>query len=227
MKILTYNIRRGLGADGRKSLRRIAEVIRESGADIACLQEVEQRVRSDQPKRLGELLTMHAEFQAALRLKVYNFGNLILSRYPVIESARHCLTSAREQRGVLEVRLSTDLGPLSVLCTHWGLNADERMAQARETALLLNTCASPKVLCGDLNEADDCVAVHTLIDATGLVDITVQAGPVELTFPSDNPRARIDYILASPNLVASDVRVISSLASDHRPVVATVGRAEA
>ncbi len=224
MRILTYNIRRGLGADGRKSLRRIAEVIHESGADIACLQEVEQRVRSDQPRRLGELLEMRAEFLAALRLKFYNFGNLVLTRYPVISSTRHFLTSEREQRGVLEVHLETHLGPLSVFCTHWGLNADERVVQAHETAALLNACDPPKILCGDLNETDDCAAVRTLINDAGLVDLAPQTGPVELTFPSDQPRFRIDYIVASLDIVVSEAGVICSLASDHRPVVVTVGR---
>lgn len=213
--------------DGRKSLRRVAEVIRESGADIACLQEVEQRVRSDQPRRLSQMLEMNAEFQAALCLKLYSFGNLILSRYPVMEAARHYLTSVREQRGVLEVRLDTDFGPLTVFCTHWGLNADERVAQARETAALVNACSSPRILCGDLNEGFDGAAVRTLIAEAGLVDLAVQTESTGLTFPSDHPRARIDYLLATPMPQSVEVMVIDSQASDHRPVVATLGWAEA
>jgi len=41
VRILTYNIHSGIGNNGSYSLDRIAAVIRRSGADIACLQEVE------------------------------------------------------------------------------------------------------------------------------------------------------------------------------------------
>ena len=39
--VLTYNIHSGVGGDGVYDLERIAGVVRRSGADIACLQEVQ------------------------------------------------------------------------------------------------------------------------------------------------------------------------------------------
>ena len=214
--------------DGRRSIARIADVIRASGADIACLQEVEQRVTvtgyRDQPRRLARLLGMHTEFQAAMTLPLYKFGNLILTRYPVLRVTRHALTSAGEPRGLLEAQLQSEVGTLSVFCTHWGLNAQERLIQAAETADIVNASAPPRVICGDLNETPDCAAVQSLILKTGLRDLALAAVAPEPTFPSDAPRVRIDYILAGPEVEASDMRVIDSLASDHRPVAVVLTR---
>ena len=58
MKLVTYNIRFGLGIDQRTDLGRIAETVRD--ADIVALQEVERFWKrsgmTDQPESLGNLL---------------------------------------------------------------------------------------------------------------------------------------------------------------------------
>ena len=41
--VLTYNIHSGVGGDGVYDLERIAGVVRRSGADVVCLQEVQSR----------------------------------------------------------------------------------------------------------------------------------------------------------------------------------------
>ena len=229
MIVLSYNICSGRGMDGRRSVERIADVIRSSGAEIACLQEVEQRFgwrgSRDQPKRLAELLGMQAEFHRTLSLKVYDFGNLVLSSYPIASSTRHVLTSTGEQRGLLEVQIDTEQGPLSVFCTHWGLNSEERLVQAHETAAIVNASAFPRIICGDLNDTPDSAAVQSLISQAGLCDLAAVAGSAEPTFPSDNPSARIDYILASPEIAVQRAFVIESLASDHRAAGVEVDQA--
>ena len=57
-----------------------------------------------------------------------------------------------------------------------------------------------------------------LRDATGLLDADEARN--RLTFPSDKPEARIDLILHSPELNPQGVEVLTTLASDHLPVVA-------
>lgn len=229
MIVLTYNIHGGRGTDGRRSVGRIADVIRSSGADIACLQEVEQRLgwrgSRDQPNRLARLLGMQAEYHRTLSLKVYDFGDLILSRCPIASSTRHALTSTGEQRGLLEVEVDTEQGPLSVFCTHWGLNSEERLVQAHETAAIVNASAFPRIICGDLNDTPDSPAVQFLVSQAGLCDLAAVAGSADPTFPSDNPSARIDYILASPEIAVQRAFVIESLASDHRAAGVEVERA--
>jgi endonuclease/exonuclease/phosphatase family metal-dependent hydrolase len=87
LRVMSYNIRWGLGTDGRYSLERVAEVIREAGADLVGLQEIERgsprsRFR-DQPALLGRMLEMEVAFGANLRLGGWRFGNALLSRFPL------------------------------------------------------------------------------------------------------------------------------------------------
>mmetsp|Transcript_14198 Transcript_14198/g.16624 ORF Transcript_14198/g.16624 Transcript_14198/m.16624 type:complete len:336 (+) Transcript_14198:196-1203(+) len=70
MNIVTYNIHSGIGLDNNYDVQRIADVIRKSGADVACLQEIEvnkverkarkwSAVHSDnQPEKIAELCDM-------------------------------------------------------------------------------------------------------------------------------------------------------------------------
>jgi endonuclease/exonuclease/phosphatase family metal-dependent hydrolase len=231
MLIMTYNIRGGRGIDGKQSLPRIADVIRASGADVACLQEVEQRMpRSlfvDQPKWLGERLGMAFVFQRNLSFMPGGFGNLILTRYPVMETKSHGLTSAGEQRGLVAVTLAAPDGPLSVFCTHWGLSTEERMIQSTETAAVVKTLPRPRIFCGDLNDIDDTIPITNLLATANLHDLATDTEPHKLTFPADNPTARIDYIFGSSDVIGVRSEVVETPASDHRPVVVEVQFLEA
>ncbi|MDC1142870.1 endonuclease/exonuclease/phosphatase family protein, partial [Planctomycetota bacterium] len=88
MRLLTYNIHKGIGGrDRRYRLRRIIDVIADAHADIVCLQEVDCGVRrskyQDQPEVLGhELGFSHVAFQLNHAIKGGGYGNCILSRFP-------------------------------------------------------------------------------------------------------------------------------------------------
>jgi endonuclease/exonuclease/phosphatase family metal-dependent hydrolase len=201
-------------------------VIRASGAEVACLQEVERRLPqsrfADQPKQLGEQLGMTSVFQRNLRIGPGAFGNLILSSYPVIEAKSFSLTSGREQRGLLMARIDALDGPISIFCTHWGLSADERVQQAIEAAEIIKNTPQPVIFCGDLNETSEKSAVTTLLSSSGLHDLSLEAGQTPPTYPSDVSTARIDYILGSSELHGITSEVIESPASDHLLVVVDV-----
>lgn len=226
MKILTYNIRGALGIDNKRSLARVADVVKASGADIVCMQEVGRRWPgsgyADQPKRIGGRLGMQFVYQPNILIGPAGFGNLILSRFSIITAKSHRLTSVREPRGLLEARLEAPDGLLTVFCTHWGLSTDERVIQANETASRLMYTSSPKLLCGDLNETESGVAVSSLLATTDLRDLAQESGITELTYPSDTPQARIDYIFGSSDVTVINAEVIDSPASDHRPVLVEV-----
>ena len=109
MKIVSYNIRFGLGIDQRYDLERIATEV--DGADIIGLQEVERFWRRsgmvDQPQVLGGLLKKYYwaycpafdvdasttnEDDSVLNRR-RQFGPMLLSRWP-IRSARTLATPA-------------------------------------------------------------------------------------------------------------------------------------
>ena len=99
MKIVTYNIRYGLGLDSQYNLKRIADSVQ--GADVIALQEVEKNWRRsgmvDQPKEIGKLLPEYywsycPSFDVdASKVDEYGqvinrrrqFGTMLLSRWPI------------------------------------------------------------------------------------------------------------------------------------------------
>lgn len=224
-RVMTYNIRGALGIDNKRSIARIADVIRESGADIVCLQEVHQRLPwsklVDQPRWLGERLRMQFAFQRNMSLGIGGFGNAVLTKFPIIGTGVYSLTSHREQRGLLEIRVRTPEGPVTVFCTHLGLDATERATQGKEIYEVVKNVTTPMVLCGDFNEQPDGQAVRALSGPGRLIDCVAAAGSPLPTFRTDQLTDRIDYIFASGPLQVQWAGIMESEASDHLPVVAT------
>lgn len=220
LRVLTYNIRGGLGMDGRRDTERIAQVVAAQGPDVICFQEVHQRLPwsgfVDQPGRLRQALGMSFEFQANLRVGFGGYGLGIATPHRIQAVRRHLLTSMGEQRGALEVQIQSPIGPVTVFCTHWGLSRDERVKQAAEMTEWVQAAPVPVVVCGDLNDRPGVDYIQDMRSQTGLMD----AGEAEdvPTFPSDVPQARIDVIFHSPGLRSPRVTVGGSQASDHLPI---------
>ncbi len=83
---------------------------------------------------------------------------------------------------------------------------------------------TPALLVGDLNARPGWRQVEEVL-AAGWVDSWVEAGSGPgFTANAANPRHRIDWILHTTDLVATDAVVIDSQASDHFTVAATIGR---
>ena len=55
-----------------------------------------------------------------------------------------------------------------------------------------------------------------LIDTAGFIDSE------KLTFPSDNPTIKIDYIFVSKDLKVKGAIVPDLVSSDHRPIIADI-----
>ena len=89
MRLLSYNIHKGIGGrDRRYRLERVIEVIEQENPDLVCLQEVDHNVRRsrfhDQPRLLADYFHAVAHLhQTNVRLKSGGYGNLILSRWPL------------------------------------------------------------------------------------------------------------------------------------------------
>ena len=222
MRVLTYNIRGGLGMDGVRDTARIAQVVIDSAPEIVCFQEVHQCLPwsgwTNQPALLARHLGMHFVFQKTINTLVGGYGLGIATSGEIISVLRHRLPGTGERRGALELTCQTKGQTLTVFCTHWGLKDAERIEQARFLAKRVGEASTPVIVCGDFNEGSEGLAVAELLRLTGLRDAG-DAGNAP-TYPADNPRARIDYILHSPSLAVVTLNVLETEASDHRPVLA-------
>ena len=136
--ILTWNIQNGKGIDDKISLNRIAEsILNICDPDIICLQEVSinsQLVDGSRPDQVKELSNIFSDYLPSYG-PAYNikgkdsndreqYGNLILSRLPVLSSFNHMLpqtvdSSFRQMpRQLSEITVQTALYPLRVMTTH-------------------------------------------------------------------------------------------------------------
>jgi endonuclease/exonuclease/phosphatase family metal-dependent hydrolase len=232
VRVATYNIHTCVGVDRRYDPGRIATVLREIDADIACLQEVAARRGSDrhhdQWAYLGEVTGRRVITGIGLRERLGRFGNAILTRFPVLTARAIDLSVAGyERRGAIDADLLIGDRVLRVIATHFGLHAVERRLQANRLMAVLGEplaanrrLADAVLLMGDLNEW------RGRSGAIRLLDRRLGPSAAARTFPSWLPVLALDRIYAGGPAVLRDVYVYRSplarLASDHLPLVGSL-----
>jgi len=226
-RVMTYNIKRGEGNDGKTDLERSAQVIANEKPDFVGLQEIDENARRsgnvDQADALGKRLGMNAAFGWFMPFQGGRYGMAVLSRYPIRESRSFKLPAGNEPRIALAVEVELPSGEsLMLVNVHfdWVNDDSYRFAQARSLQTFLDQLTMPFILMGDFNDTPDSRTVKLL--AAGRLEAK-KPEQDRLTYSATNPRVEIDYLFASPasRWKVNDVRVIDEpLASDHRPVAA-------
>lgn len=187
VSIVSWNVQNGKGCDGVIDLARTARVIRAMGeADVICLQEIARHEpvygNSDQVAELRGLFPGYEAFFGVALHRGGNrqYGNLLLSRLPILQAFNHLLPHPAEggikhmQRQAIEAVVQTAAGPLRVMTTHLEYySAAHRAAQIARMRQIQDEVAGseaqpPKpgsspydavprpaslVLCGDFNLA--------------------------------------------------------------------------
>jgi len=236
LRVVAFNIQIGIGMDKQTNLERTAAAIKALNPDLVALQEVDRKARRsqgvDQALELARMTGMHVVFgKASVREGIDqdggDYGNAILSRYPIKRSQNRPLPNTRgyELRGVLEVEVDVPVAsgkrvPVRFFSAHFD-NASEpdRIAAAK----LLNELAManpniPTIFGADLNALPESEPVRILKERWSF------AGSLdEPSYPASDPKRRIDYIMFRPEgawkLVEANV-ASEPMASDHRPVFA-------
>ena len=231
LRLATYNIKHGLGMDGRIDLARTSRVLAGLGADIIALQEVDRKAtRSgdvDQTAWLAERLGMHGAFGSFMDFQGGEYGLAILSKYPIELETVWRLPDGNEPRVALAVRTHPPgWEPLTVVGVHFDWVEDDgfRHDQAMATIERIRSLETPWIVLGDFNDTPG----SRTMNAFQLIGTCARDDDdPSMTFPSDDPGIEIDFIIAGPDStwVVDDSEVIpETLASDHRPVRATLRR---
>jgi len=229
MKIMTYNILHCMNYVSRKiDFEGIARVIRESGAEIVCLNEVRGKGVSpeyeDQTSILSSLTGLkYSCFAKAIDVKDGGpYGNALLSAYPIISAKTVPIPDPepREYNGFYETRCILKAvieGGLTVMVSHFGLNPDEQRNAVK--TVVANLESERCIFTGDLNVTPDSEVLLPL--RAKLTDAAQVFAEPLLSFPSDAPKMKIDYILSTPDLQPVSADIPAIVVSDHRPHVAT------
>ena len=252
LRVGTYNIQHGVdqnlpeGAGTDINLQYIVDFIRERNLDICGLNEVGMGgLQAEQAKVIAEQLGYDyrfgcAEIGVSCVGKDGQYGNAIISRYPIVNS-RNVLIEAEkesdrnpdldnygyyENRALLIAEIDVNGCMVTAMSCHIGFGEYQKNL-AVETILEESAkVTTPLFVMGDFNFTSDTKYYHSL--AEKLIDTeSVMVGGAEehFTFPSAKGKpltSKIDYIFVKPN---SDCLPVSAEAvaydySDHRPLMA-------
>ena len=237
LRVLTYNIHHGEGSDRKVDLERIARVVSEQKPDLVALQEVDVKTQRtggvDQPAVLAKLTGLHAAFGRGIDYQGGQYGNAILSRFPIRGTHVYPLPAkdGEERRNalVVTVRPREDGPEITFVATHLNYRDEaERLREAEEIHRVLKDREDkPTILAGDLNARPESKTIGRFVP--GWKDAAAEGGKGDAgaapTFPADKPNRRIDFVMLRPpaawQVVETKV-VAEPVASDHRPVLAVV-----
>jgi len=234
VRILTYNVHRCVGVDGRLDVGRIAAVIAAQAPDIVALQEVDVgRARTghvDQAVAIAQRLNMTSRFNATVKVEEELYGDALLTCFPERLVKSGPLPGYRpmprlEPRGALWVAVTVGKAELHVINTHLGLVPMEQRVQARALAsqdwLEHPERADPAILLGDFNAGASSFVARCLLSR--LSDARRAASHRTPTFPSRLPVGQIDHVFVSPGVKVRSIHVPNDIlarqASDHLPLV--------
>lgn len=223
-KAITYNIHSGKDSNDVSSINRIIDLLREEQADFIALQEVDRRRLSsgvqDQISILAEQLRMDYAYSPALQTGIAQYGNAILSRYPILATGTLPLTGGKEDRVLLWAQVYTEAGSLYITSVHLDTERSSRSKHFVEIQQYLETTLAdaPVLLMGDLN---------TLYDHPDLMQLQLQstgkyrAYEIPTFYHTKAGRSiQIDYIFGR-GIVEERYYTLKSDASDHLPLVLT------
>ena len=228
LRVMTYNIHHGEGTDGRIDLERIAKVIRDAKPDLVALQEVDKNVKRsgevDQTSELAQLTQMNGRFGKQIPYEGGDYGQAVLSRFPVSELTVHWLPGEPERQRRIAVAGVVDLGNRKVVFASTHLhhnNVEFREQQATALNDLFRDSEHPVILAGDLNAYPESRVLEILEQRwTNTTAKTTNC----FTFPAVVPKHQIDYVMYQPQLTTrlisrKAVVINESLASDHCPLL--------
>jgi endonuclease/exonuclease/phosphatase family metal-dependent hydrolase len=230
LRIATYNVHRCRGLDGRTRPERIARVLRAIGADVVALQEVVGAGPrgGGHAEELGAALGMGWVMAPARQLRGHQFGNAVLSRFPITQHIEHDLSwKTCEPRRVQRVDVALDGCTLHVYNVHFGTAILERTHQAERLAGIVSDrhVTGPKLVLGDFNEWMRGKATLILTEKLNSVDLTNYLRR-RRTYPGVFPILHLDHIYYDGPVDIVGVELartrLSLVASDHLPLVADV-----
>ena len=232
IRVVTYNIHKCIGMDRRYSPERIADVIRETEADLVALQEVvchsHLHARDHQARFIAEQLEM--EFCVGEN-RLHNggdYGNATLSRFHIRDHRNHDITiERREPRGCLYAGVDIEGEVFQFLNLHMGTSYFERRKQVRKLMsdhiLRMPEPHGRRIIAGDFNEWTHGLTTNMFKAKYKGIEAKVHLGTTR-TFPGILPLVHLDHIYFDSGLELSSAYVYRSrtalLASDHLPIVA-------
>ncbi len=238
MRMLVYNIRYAAGTGRRfhfpfpgsgyvkdtgENMKKITSFIQSVGADIVGLVEVDtgsyRARRQNQASELARQLkfesvhgTKYGRSSMTARLPVLSKqGNAVLTNRRIVDRRFRYLNN-----GVKRLVIELELDDLNLFLVHLSLKYKHRQHQLSELSHWVRGSGKPVIVAGDFNVFRGERELEVFLSETGLQNANFNGFP---SHPSRAPKRQLDYILHSPQIVATDLQIPSVTYSDHVPLI--------
>ncbi len=230
VRILCYNIHGGYDMHGKRDLKRLHALLQTYNIDIGVFQEIETR-----PSRGGTLRDIetiagperpHHLPGLALSEGEGWYGNLIVSRFPILRGIVHNLETSKrhEPRNAVDTVIETPNSLLRIIGTHLSLSPFERWSEVRNLVRLIDQVEEkevhPMLVMGDINEWR---SSSRLLRHLNELFSPLDCGK---TFPSFWPAFRLDRVWHHNMPLEPKIRIVSTpevkRLSDHLPLLVEV-----
>jgi endonuclease/exonuclease/phosphatase family metal-dependent hydrolase len=216
-----------------ENIRAIAELIQEYSPDIVTLQEVDKNSwsngRIDELKELNAILGYrYSMYGNHFYTPFATFGTAILSKFPLHNTAsyRFPIAFPTPRKGYVLAEVEVSSGKrilLSSIHTTWinMLYSNTRSLQLRQVLKKVKMhTPMPMIMSGDFNDrihGSKNTRMVDFIEKLNLQAYNPDASSM-CTYPSDNPKDRIDWILISQDFDFRSYETLPVLLSDHLPI---------
>ncbi|MGN6292475.1 MAG: endonuclease/exonuclease/phosphatase family protein [Chitinophagaceae bacterium] len=237
---------------GRSSRDLMMDAVEEQYADVLCFQEFFQPyspVFADNLQTLRDMGYPYSYFfpSSSVVNGQFKFGMAIVSRYPIIDSAKFSFGYTPHSEGLMYADIKAGERVFRVFSVHMesfrmgkrtyfneGPNAGARnmlskikaaytyrSSQALKVHEIIKQSPHPVILCGNLGDVPNSYAYRTV--KKGLQDAFVKKGAgFGSTFRYVSPTLRLDYVLTDPSLEIEQFDSPQLPYSDHYPLIVDI-----
>ena len=205
----------------------VIKLINKYKSDIIGLNEVygkgfDKKIDGIQSKEIADKLGYYHYFGKSTRLNFKSYGNALLSKYPIIEAKVIKIPKVffkfHERRSILKAKIDINGNILTVFVTHFGLTKEEQEKGIKTLISLLNE--DKFIIMGDFNITYGNKLLDYLKGKT--IDTSIYFNEKLLSWPSDNPKYKFDYILTSKDIKIIKADIPNEVISDHRPYITEI-----
>ena len=224
--VMSYNIHAMRGMDKVVDVDRIAKVIKDQDPDVVGLQEVDQFTersgKIDAIKILAEKTGMYGIFMRTFDYQGGEFGNAMLSKYPIIEHKVFHLPARDNYEARLMMMISCVVengDTVHFYNTHLDHHRQDsdRPIQVEAIKKIIENDKSKIIFTGDFNCQPGTESLNTI------QSVLTRCPSDILTYSTEDPIWTIDHIFYSEDrgIHFKELKVIpEKMASDHFPIVA-------
>lgn len=222
LRMMSFNIRNGMGIDDQTDYDRTAAAIIRVNPDVVAVQEVDSVTgrsgQTDVLRVLAGKTRMYPVFAPAIPYDGGKYGIGMLSKEKPVRFRYLPLPGREEARALLVVEFPEYV----FCCTHLSLTPEDGIASIPVIRRVAEETAKPLFIAGDWNATNGSELLAEMQK-----DFQLLNDPKLPTFPADRPDSCLDYIAGyigkgKPFVRLSSAVVAEPLASDHRPIVAEV-----